>query len=342
MSERIDRKRRGLLLATTVFTAGALLPDTALAQAKEHTPALVKPVIAQSEPETVRIAFQKSSPNAAVLKQRGVLERRFKNVVWLEFPAGPQLLEALAGGSADIGVVGDSPPIFAQAAGKELLYVGVEPPRPDASAVLVRKDSPIRSVAELKGRRIAFQKGSSAHYLTVRALEQAGLQLSDVQVSYLTPAEARAAFERGSVDAWTVWDPYYAAAELQGVARALYTGRDAGVNNNAFFLASKAFAAKYPHTILALLEEFSSNDAFLHEQRAEAVALYAAFSGLPSEVVNLVFERRPRAPIRPLSAEVVQDQQRIADTFHRLNLIPRAIRIADVVWRPGPARAAQQ
>src|SRR5690606_20572588 len=169
-----------------------------------------------------------------------------KNVSRLEFPAGPQLLEALAVGSADIGVVGDSPPIFAQAAGKDLLYVGVEPPRPEASAVLVRKDSPIKSVAKLKGKRVAFQKGSSAHYLTARSLEQAGLKLSDVQVSYLGPADARAAFERGSIDAWTVWDPYFAAAELHGIARPLYTGRDAGVSNNAFFVTSREFAARHP------------------------------------------------------------------------------------------------
>ena len=135
---------------------------------------------------------------------------------WVEFPAGPQLLEALAVGSVDFGATGDSPPVFAQAAGKDLFYVGAEPPKPDSSAILVKPDSPLKTLADLKGKRVALQKGSSSHFLLVQALKKAGLQWSDIQPVYLPPADARAAFERGAVDAWAIWDPYYAAAEMTG------------------------------------------------------------------------------------------------------------------------------
>uniref|UniRef100_UPI0030F7C0E3 aliphatic sulfonate ABC transporter substrate-binding protein n=1 Tax=uncultured Acidovorax sp. TaxID=158751 RepID=UPI0030F7C0E3 len=178
-------------------------------------------------PEQLRIGYQKSAVNLVILKQQGVLEKRFPGtrVSWLEFPAGPQLLEALSVGSLEFGLTGDSPPVFAQAAGKDLLYVGAEPPKPDSSALLVLKDSPLRTLADLKGRRIAVQKGSSAHYLLVKAVERAGLQWADIQPVYLAPADARAAFERKSVDAWAIWDPFYAATELAIQPRVLATGR---------------------------------------------------------------------------------------------------------------------
>ncbi|MBC7728908.1 MAG: ABC transporter substrate-binding protein, partial [Microbacteriaceae bacterium] len=152
--------------------------------------------------QQLRIGYQKSAVNLVILKQQGVLEKRFPatRITWAEFPAGPQLLEALAVGSLEFGLTGDSPPVFAQAAGKDLVYVAAEPPKPDSSAILVLGDSPIKTLADLKGRRIALQKGSSAHYLLVRAVEKASLTWRDIQPIYLAPADARAAFERKSVD----------------------------------------------------------------------------------------------------------------------------------------------
>ncbi|HSV54838.1 MAG TPA: aliphatic sulfonate ABC transporter substrate-binding protein, partial [Burkholderiaceae bacterium] len=208
-------------------------------------PAAARP--ADKAPAQLRIGYQKAAVNLVILKQQGVLEKRFPNtkLSWLEFPAGPQLLEALSVGSLEFGLTGDSPPVFAQSAGKDLLYVGAEPPKPDSSAVLVLNDSPIRKLADLKGKKIALQKGSSAHYLLVRAVEKAGLPWSDIQPIYLAPADARAAFERKSVDAWVIWDPFYAAAELAIKPRVLATGREL-TSNNSFYLASRPFVTQHP------------------------------------------------------------------------------------------------
>src|SRR6187402_24007 len=239
-------------------------------------------------PEQLRIGYQKSAVNLVILKQKSVLEKRFPNtkVTWAEFPAGPQLLEALSVGSLEFGLTGDSPPVFAQAAGKDLLYVGVEPPKPDSSALLVLNDSPIRKLADIRGKKIALQKGSSAHYLLVRAVEKAGLQWSDIQPIYLAPADARAAFERKSVDAWAIWDPFYAASELALKPRVLATGRDLS-SNNSFYLASRPFVTQHPQVLAVLYEELTRADRLAQENRPEVIKLVSAFSGLDAGVVSL-------------------------------------------------------
>ncbi|OLQ26708.1 sulfonate ABC transporter substrate-binding protein, partial [Pseudomonas aeruginosa] len=206
---------------------------------------------------TLRIGYQKYG-TLVLLKARGTLEKRLAEdgvkVQWTEFPGGPQLLEGLNVGSIDFGVTGEPPPVFAQAAGADLLYVAYEPPAPTSEAILLPKDSPIRSVAELKGRKVALNKGSNVHYLLVRALEQAGLKYSDIQPVYLPPADARAAFERHSVDAWVIWDPYQAAAEKQLSARVLVDGREL-VDNHQFYLATRTYAQRHPQVLDKLVDE---------------------------------------------------------------------------------------
>jgi len=285
-------------------------------------------------PEFLRIGYQKSAVNLVVLKQQGVLEKRFPGtrVQWLEFPAGPQLLEALSVGSLEFGLTGDSPPVFAQAAGKDLYYVGAEPPKPESSAILVLPDSPVRTLHDLKGRKVALQKGSSAHFLLVRAVQKAGLQWSDIVPVYLTPADARAAFERKSVDAWAIWDPFYAATELAISPRVIATGKGLSANNS-FYLASRALVHKHPETIEALFEELTRADRFVQQHRPEAIKLIADFSGLDAGVVSRFLQRRPASPVGLLVPDTVIDQQRVADAFANLNLIPKPVRVSDIVWK---------
>jgi sulfonate transport system substrate-binding protein len=290
---------------------------------------------AAKAPEQIRIGYQKSAVNLVILKQQGVLEKRFPQtkITWLEFPAGPQLLEALSVGSLEFGLTGDSPPVFAQAAGKDLFYVGAEPAKPESSAILVLPDASIHTLADLKGRKIALQKGSSSHYLLVRALDKAGLKWSDIQPIYLAPADARAAFERKSVDAWVIWDPFYAATELAVKPRVIANGKGLS-GNNSFYLASRAFTTQHPDVLQVLFDELTQADRFVQEHRAQAIKLIADFSGLDAGVVSLFLQRRPRSPVSRLSAETVIDQQRVADAFSSLVLIPKPIRVNDIVWNP--------
>lgn len=310
--------------ATTRRIALAVIATTAAAW---------RPVQAQTNApiQQLRIGFQKGSLNLALLKSFGLLDRRLPGtrVQWIEFPAGPQLLEALALGQVDFGATGDAPPVFAQAAGKAIVYVGAEPPKPDSSALLVKPDSSLRTLSDLRGRRVALQKGSSAHFLVVRAVRRAGLTWGDIQPIYLPPAEARAAFERGAVDAWAVWDPYYAAAEISGELRALATSREL-TNNNTFYLASPALAQQ-PAVLKTLFQTLTDTDQRVQASRNDAVARYAEFAGLPTATVERMVARRGRAPVGPLTSQLIAEQQQVADAFAELGLIPRTIRVTDAV-----------
>ncbi len=330
-SVHLIRRRLLKLLGLTAVSWG-LVPQGVQAQSTSEK----KPL------EFLRIGYQKSAANLVIVKQSGWLEQRLvgTRVHWVEFPAGPQLLEALAVGSLEFGLTGDSPPVFAQAAGKDLVYVGAEPPKPDSSAILVLKDSPLRTLADLKGKRVALQKGSSAHYLLVRAIEKAGLQWSDITPIYLIPSDARAAFERKSVDAWAIWDPFYASTELSVAPRALTNGRGLS-SNNSFYLASRTFSTQHPQGVAVLFEELTRADRLVQTHRKEAIKLIADFSGLDAGVVSLFLQRRPPSPVGPLNARTAADQQRVADAFHKLGLIPKPVVVADIVWQPPGQQLAQ-
>ena len=325
-------RRRFLKMAATTAGLWGLGFGTAKAQPGKSGKAL----------EQLRIGYQKSAVNLVILKQQGALEKRFPNtkITWAEFPAGPQLLEALSVGSLEFGLTGDSPPVFAQAAGKDLFYVASEPPKPDSSALLVLGDSPVRTLSGLRGKKIALQKGSSAHYLLVRAVENAGLQWSDIQPIYLAPADARAAFERRSVDAWAIWDPFYAATELAIKPRVLSTGRELS-SNNSFYLASRPFVTQHEPALLVLLQELTRADGIAQGNRKEAIKLVSDFSGLDAGVVSLFLQRRPASPVGPLSSATIADQQRVADAFFKLGLIPKSVRVSEIVWRSGDSPVAQ-
>lgn len=294
---------------------------------------------AQDRPE-LRIGFQKGSFNLVIARSLQSVETRLPGltVKWVEFPAGPQLLEALAVGSVDFGGVGDSPPVFAQAAGKDLFYVGAEPAKPDSSAILVKPEAPLQTLADLRGRRVAAQKGSSAHFLLVQALARGGVAWSEINPVYLPPADARAAFERSAVDAWAIWDPYYAAAEIAGGVRVLATSRGLS-NNNTFYLASRALT-RHEDRLRALFAALTDADAFVQNERQQAAKRFADFAGLGLATVHRVLARRQASPVAPLTPALVAEQQRVADAFATLGLIPKPIRVADIVWQPAGARLA--
>ncbi|QPF83673.1 sulfonate ABC transporter substrate-binding protein [Bradyrhizobium genosp. L] len=286
--------------------------------------------------KVVRIGFQKYG-KLVLLKSKGSLEEKLKavgyKVVWTEFPSGPPLLEALNVGAIDFGNTGEAPPIFAQAAGAPIQYVAYEPAAPKGEAILVPKDSPIKSVAELKGKKVALNKGSNVHYLLVKALEQAGVKYSDVEVAYLAPADARAAFERGAVDAWVIWDPFQSAAEAATGARTLADGTGI-VANYQFYFASKKFLQSDPKIVDLVLAQLSEVDDWAKSDIHAVAEQLAPTIGLSVPVVEVALKRQAYG-IKPVTDAVIADQQQVADSFFALGLIPKHIKISDVAWRPG-------
>ena len=295
--------------------------------------------IGQAAKGELCIGFQKSASLFVLQKAQGTLEKRLTplgfGVKWVEFPAGPQLLEGLNVGAVDVGYVGEAPPIFAQAAGAKFVYIGYDPASPRAEAILVTKDSPIRSVADLKGKKVALNKGSNVHYLLAKQLEKNGLKLGDIQPVYLAPADGRAAFESKNVDAWVIWDPFLAAAEKATGARILVDGTPDVVNNYQYYLGERGFVGKNPKVVEALFEDSVTQGIWLKKNLRQAAALIAPLQGLPVEVVELALQRN-EFNVKPITAAVAADQQKIADTFFDLKLIPKAIKVGDAVASTSP------
>jgi sulfonate transport system substrate-binding protein len=271
-----------------------------------------------------------------LLKQQGILDQRVKalgySITWTQFPGGPQLLEGIKTNAVDIAHAGETPPVFAQADGTPLVYIGHEPASPKTEAIIVPKESPLKTVADLKGKKIALNRGSNVHYLLVRALEKAGLKYSDVEPVFLPPASGREAFEKGSIDAWVIWEPYRAAAEMSLGARTLVDGTGL-VSNHEFFFAARAFADAHPQVVDIVLATTRQLYAEVVKDIPGTAKVLSTASGLPTSVLETALGRRSFG-VQPMSDAVIGEQQKIADTFKNLGLIPTAINVADVVRKP--------
>ncbi len=310
---RFSLQRRHLLAASAASAAAGAIPS-AWAQAPGAA-------------RVLRVGHQKGW--LSILKGRGTLEKRLAplgvKVTWTEFNAGPVQLEALNVGSIDFGDVGEAPPIFAQAAGAPLVYAGATVPRPALEAVIVPSGSPIRSVADLNGKRVAYNKGSNVQYFLVKLLEKNGLKYGDVQSIFLAPADARAAFERGAIDAWIIWDPFLAAAQKQLDARLLVDATGV-VNNRAYYFTSRDFATRNADVLRIAIEEVNAIDTWASKNKDAAAAELSAVLGLDKSITDLYLSRA-RFGTAPVTREILAEQQAIADTFFDLKLIPKKLNL---------------
>lgn len=311
-----------------------------LAQAAALAGAAALPAfpVRAAEARTLRIGYQKSSTLTLFLKSRGILEKALAPqqvaVSWHEFTSGLPLLEALNIGALDLSAdVADAVPPFALAAGAKLTYYAIETPSPTAQAIVVRKDSPITSVAQLKGRKIGFAKGAGAHYLLLEALSQAGLSIRDIEPAYLNPADGRSAFENGAIAAWVVWDPFLAAVQRQSGARILVDGTRIAAYRR-FYLAATSFALQNPEVLQRVYDELQRAGEWVKKNPAAAAEWHAPVLGLDASIVAAANERRSYA-VRPVDPESLSEQQRIADAFSGAQILPRRIAIQESpVWRP--------
>ncbi|WCS23833.1 aliphatic sulfonate ABC transporter substrate-binding protein [Methylobacterium sp. NMS14P] len=286
-------------------------------------------------PKEFRIGYQKVGV-VVVARRQGVIETRLAPqgvaVRWVEFQAGPPLLEALNAGSIDFGFAGDTPPIFAQAAGNDLVYVGASVLSGDGEAVVVKAGSPIRTVADLKGRAVAVARGTSSHNLLVTALEKAGLAFSDIRPAYLLPSDAGPAFTNGSVDAWVIWDPYLALAQAHDDTRVLTTSRQIHAVSD-FFLARRDFADRYPGVVTATVAALADSAAWAEAHRDQVAQALSSVTGVPYPIETTV-AARSEFGVGPVTDALLAKQQSTADRFHRLGLLPRPIQVRDAVWTP--------
>lgn len=289
---------------------------------------------AQSAIKELRIGYQKSGV-LVIARQRASLEKAFapKSIAinWVEFSSGPPMLEAMNNGRVDVGAVGDSPPIFAQAAGANIVYVAGQPIT-NGQGILVPAKSEIRTLADLKGKRIGFTKGSSAHNVTVQALEKAGLTYQDVTPVYLTPPDAGPAFANGSIDAWAIWDPYFAIGEAKQGGRVLVNAHEIA-KTNAFLIANKDFARDHSGVLRQAIDVLADAARWAEANRDQVAQSLATVTGLPLDIQTIA-ARRASFALGSINDDVITTQQGVADRFHKLGLIPKPIVVRDAVWRP--------
>lgn len=294
--------------------------------------------LAQAETQ-LRIGYQKSSTLITLLKSQGALEQRLARhdvkISWHEFPSGLPLLEALNVGNVDLSAdVADTVPVFAQAAGARLTYFAQEAPSPTAQAIVVPADSRLQSLADLKGRKIAVTKAAGSHYLLIAALEKAGLKFSDIQAAYLTPADGRAAFENGKVDAWVTWEPFLSGVQRQLPTRTLADGKGLA-DYQRYYLASTPYAKANPQVLAEVFDALRETGQWLktHPQEAAAV-LGPLWGGLDAGTVVQANGRRSYE-VRAVKPESLTEQQKIADAFYNEGLLPKKVDALDVdIWKP--------
>ncbi len=291
-------------------------------------------VRAQTAVTEIRIGYQKNGV-LVIARQQATLEKHFASqgiaVKWVEFSSGPPMLEAMNVGSIDYGAVGDSPPIFAQSAGAAIVYAAGQPAT-NGQGILVQNNSPIRTIADLKGKRVGFTKGSSAHNIVVQTLEKAGLAYADITPVYLTPPDAGPAFANGSIDAWSIWDPYFAIGEIKQNGRILVNASEI-TRTNSFYIANRDFAKNHGQILQQIIDVTSSAANWAEAHREEVARSLSAITGIPLDIQTVAANRSSFA-VGPITDDIVATQQGVADRFFKLGLIPRPVVVRDAVWKP--------
>lgn len=291
--------------------------------------------------EELRIGYQRSSTLMSVLRDNHSLEEKVAEqgvtIDWYEFTSGLPMLESLNVGNIDISAdVADTVPIFAQAAGTDLTFYASEAASPSGQALIVLEDSDIETLEDLAGKRITVTRGAGNHYLLIAALESVGLTLDDVQVSYLPPADARAAFSQGSVDAWIAWEPFLSTSRATLETRTITDGSDGLASYKRYYLATTPYAEANPGVIATVYDALYEAGLWIKANPEEASELLSPLWGdLEPEIVQTALQNRSY-DVQPVTLEGLSEQQKIADAFLAADILPNAVDALDSpIWQPG-------
>jgi sulfonate transport system substrate-binding protein len=268
----------------------------------------------------LRVGYQRYG-SLSLLKARNEAP---PGVTWSLFESGPALTEALKAGSIDIGETGEAPPVFAAAGNIKFKIVATSDEVPQGEAVLVKEDSGIRTFADLKGRTVALNKGSNVHWLLVKLLQANKMTLQDITVKYLKPAEGRPAFDSGQVDAWVIWDPYFALAEVPGVK--ILADATGLASNREYLLAAPGAVEEKPDQVRDLLTRLDATTDWGIANPDERARVLAPELKIPEDVTKRSLARSAK-PLAPVTPEIGAELQAIADGFAELELIPGPVDI---------------
>jgi sulfonate transport system substrate-binding protein len=263
---------------------------------------------------TLQVGDQKGNTEA-LLRAAGALDNLPYQVVFSTFTSGPPQVEAATAGKIDFAITGNTPPIFGAASNAKVKVVSAYDGGGTGDQILVHADSPIKTVADLRGKTVAVGKGSSGHGNILGQLDKAGLTTSDVKLVFLQPADALSAFTQRQADAWAIWDPYTAQTEAQLPVRSIAQAK--GVTNGYWFgvASDQALADPKRNTALQdLLVRFEKAVRWAQDHPQQWADSYAAAVGLDPKVAAVVQGRSLRLPTE-LDDDIVVSEQKLADLF---------------------------
>jgi len=292
--------------------------------------------LVQAGNRKLRFSYQLSSTLLTLIKRDGVLEQKLAplgyDVSWHLFG---KVLDQMNGRVVDFHAdVADAVPIFTQAAKAPLTLYAKEEPSPAAEAILVHEDSPIRSVADLKGRTVGVSKGSGCHFLLAAALKREGMSFRDIKPAFLESADGKAAFARKSIDAWAIWDPFLAIAQAQSPTRVIIDAT--GISTYCrFYLVDNDFVAEHPEVVKIVFETLVTTGKWVKEHPKEAAEILGPlWGGVPPEIVETVNSHRSYKVV-PVDQAALAEQQKIADVFLEQGLIPARVAATEArIWQP--------
>ncbi|SEB23566.1 aliphatic sulfonate ABC transporter substrate-binding protein [Variovorax sp. YR216] len=284
---------------------------------------------------TLTLGYQKTGI-PLVARQLKVFEKRFEplgiRIEWAEFTSGLNLLQAMDTGDVAFGNAGNVGCIFLQASGGRVAYVAAQPATPRSEGILVKEDSPVRTIADLKGKRIGYAKGSSSHNLVAAALERAGLDIKSVTSIGLSAADAAFAFDGGDIDAWAIWDPYFTIAKRRSPTRVVAYQGDVLPDAASFLLANTEFAKNWPAHVNALVEGSREAGQWAKANPGEVAKAVASATGMPLDVVTEV-NANAGFDVVPLSDAILDSQQRTADRLLKVGVLPKSVVVREAVWK---------
>ncbi|KRN98894.1 aliphatic sulfonate ABC transporter substrate-binding protein [Companilactobacillus kimchiensis] len=285
---------------------------------------------ATSDLKTVTIGYQKGDP-FDIAKERGEFVKKMKakgyKIVWKEFQDGSSLMQAMKSGSIDYARTGDAPPVSALSTGTRLTYIAASSSKAKGSGILVKKSSSISSLKDLKGKKVAYTKGTSSQYMLAAALKKAGLSTSDITWVNMDQSSASVAFSKGKVDAWATWDPYTSQAELTQNAKLLTNG--VGITNNRdYILSMQSYAKKNTEVSKYLVKYLEEDMEWANNNHSELITMMSKSLKVSKSVVKKMVERRTYS-ISAMNSTYVKEEQKIADLFYEENLIENKVTVSD-------------
>lgn len=320
---------RVIAAAAALTLASGLLAACGSSSASDD-PAIRKDGSVDLSKVTLRIGDQKSGAQP-LLQAAGELKNTPYKVTWSEFTSGPPLLEAVNANAVDVGQVGNAPPVFSAAARSDIRIIYGYTAGLLGQTIEVPKNSPIKTIAQLRGKKIAVAKGSSAHYHLLSVLTKNGMTMSDVQPQYLQPGDAEAALTSHNVDAWAIWDPYSAQAELQQGTRILVNGT--GYANGFSFQVSNTKTLDDKAKVAALrdyIQRYQKAMTWVNNHPKEWAKAWAQVTKMPENATLKAAERRKLKPI-PLNDATIASEQQVADAFSNAKQIPGKVEMKDFV-----------